>query len=429
MYYLSYRGLYTSHTILVTNKIKQIFGFQPLPFSVFHGKKTTTRSILPDFFYIIYIGIPINDILRGKYICLYCSFILKGGIMSNQPQEELRKVQITGGSTFIVSLPKQWVEQIGLKKGSIVSITKRDPLSLCLQPKGAETAERPKRATISISEGDTAESVVRRVVSSYLLGYNIIQIKSTEGRLQSSIRFSVKDFTRKKLVGTEILSDLPMELTLQVLLSYSELSVKDALRRMSLIASSMHRDAIAALRADDSRLAREIIAMDDEVDRFNLYIIRLLKVASGDNYVLRESGLNSPRECLGYRLITKSVERMADHAVNIAQNRLALTLSQLSEELTEELTKISTTAIDIFEKAVDSLFDEDYRSADKALESVADIRAMESEAIHKIIKHAAPEDVPALRLIVESIRRTAEYGADIAEIVLNMTVKDEVTEN
>jgi len=348
--------------------------------------------------------------------------------MSDQAKEELRKVQVTGGSTFIVSLPKQWVEQIGLKKGSIVSITKKGALALRLQPKGAKTVEKPKRATISTSGDDLPESVIRRVVSSYLMGYNIIQVKTTEDRLKSNVRFSVKDFTRKKLVGTEILSDLPKELTLQVLLSYSELSVKDALRRMSLIASSMHRDSMATLISDDSHLAREIIAMDDEVDRFHLYIIRLLKVASSDNYVLRESGLNNPRECLGYRLITKSVERMADHAVNIAQNRLALTLSQLPEELTEELNKLSKMAIDIFENAIDSLFDEDYRSADRALESIEQTKEMEAKAIHKIIKHAASEDVPALRLIVESIRRTAEYGADIAEIVLNMTVKDEIKE-
>ena len=46
----------------------------------------------------------------------------------------------------------------------------------------------------------------------------------------------------------------------------------------------------------------------------------------------------------------------------------------------------------------------------------------------KIIKIAHPEDVPALRLIVESILRTAEYGADIAETVLNMTIRDVVRE-
>ena len=343
-------------------------------------------------------------------------------------KEELRKLQLTGGSTYIVSLPKDWVKQMGLERGSLVSITKLDDLSLRLQPKGAEKGDKPRRAIIGVSEADTPASVVRRAVSAYLLGYNIIQIRASQSRMNSAYRFAVKDFTRRKLVGTEILVDLPQELTLQVLLSYSELSVKDALQRMVIIAASMHREALETIGVDDSRVAREVISMDDEVDRFSFYIIRLLKIAVSDSAVLRESGLKSPRECLGYRLITKSVERMADHAVNIATNSLALTLSNLNEELLAELGVMSESALRVFEDSVEALFGGDYGMADTVFEMAEGTREMEASAIQKIIKFAAPEDAPALRLIVESIVRTAEYGSDIAEVVLNMTIRDEISE-
>ena len=348
--------------------------------------------------------------------------------MSTSFGEELRKVQVTGGSTFIISLPKTWVEQMGLGKNSIIKISQKDNLTLCLTPQGADTIDSQKKVIITPEPEDTPERIVRRVVSAYLMGYNIIQLRSKEMRLDSAQKFHVKDFTRKKLVGTEILSDLPTDLTLQVLLSYAELSVKDALRRMGIIAASMHRDSIIALGMEDTHLAREVVAMDDEVDRFNLYIIRLLKVASIDGHILKESGIRSPRECLGYRLITKSVERMADHAVNIAQNRLALTLSIVEEELLAEMTKLSEYALEIFENAMGSVFNEDYEEADSVLDLAMKTREMEAEILPKIVKTAAPEEVPSLRLIVESISRTAEYGADIAETVLNMTVNDAVVE-
>lgn len=348
--------------------------------------------------------------------------------MSSKPGEELRKVQVTGGSTFIISLPKAWVQQMGLQRGSVIRINQKDDLTLCLTPEGADTPDTQRKVIITPSPEDTPESIVRRVVSAYLTGYNIIQMRTPHQRLDSSQRFSVKDFTRKKLVGTEILADLPRDLTLQVLLSYAELSVKDALRRMSVIAASMHRDAIIALGTEEPSLAREIVAMDDEVDRFNLYIIRLLKVAVVDGHILKESGLKSPRECLGYRLITKSVERMADHAVNIAHNRLELTLSIVNEVLLSEFKKLSDFALSIFENAMEAVFDEDYKAADSVLDMAQNTRHMEAEILHMILKHAPPEEVPALRLIVESILRTAEYGADIAETVLNMTVRDAVRE-
>ena len=347
---------------------------------------------------------------------------------SSSSGEELRKVQVTGGSTYIISLPKPWVEQMGLQKGSVVRINQKDDLTLCLQPQGAEAGDGTRKVIINPKQEDTPESIVRRVVSAYLIGYNIIQLRTSHQRIDSGQRFAVKDFTRKKLVGTEILSDLPQDLTLQVLLSYTELSVKDALRRMSVIAAAMHRDAITALDPEEATLAREIIAMDDEVDRFNLYIIRLLKVAVTDGHILKESGLKSPRECIGYRLITKSVERMADHAVNIAQNRLELTLSIVNPEVLQKLQKLSEFALEIFESAMDAVFDEDYAEADKVLIKAQQIRQQEKEVLYKIVKHAPPEEVPALRMIVESILRTAEYGTDIAETVLNMTVRDAVIE-
>jgi phosphate uptake regulator len=315
-----------------------------------------------------------------------------------------------------------------LKRSSVVSIVQRDDMSLIIKPKGIESPEHVRKVIINIQQGEKPDSVVRRLVSSYVNGYNIIQVRSTEKRIDLETRFAIKDFVRKKLVGTEILSDLPNELTLQILLSYSELSVKDALRRMSLIAASMHRDAVQTLSTDNPRIAKEIVNMDDEVDRFSFYVIRLLNVASMDAHVLKESGIGTPRQCLGYRLITKSVERMADHATNIAENRLALHLVPINDEILAELNRISVSAIKVFEASMEALFDEEYSEADSVMEAAEETRGMEDEVIHKIVKLAPVEDVPQLRLIVESIVRTSEYGADIAETVLNMTVSDAVTE-
>jgi phosphate uptake regulator len=349
-------------------------------------------------------------------------------VSREKSDEELRKIQVTGGSTYIISLPRTWIDKMGLKRSSVVSITQRDDMSLCIQPKGIESPDRVKKVIIVIQQGEKPESVVRRLVSSYISGYNIIQIRSTEKRIDLESRFAIKDFVRKKLVGTEILSDLPNELTLQILLSYSELSVKDALRRMSIIAASMHRDAVQTLSTDNPRIAKEVVNMDDEVDRFSFYVIRLLNVSVMDAHVLKESGIKTPRQCLSYRLITKSVERMADHATNIAQNRLALHLVPINDEILHELNRISLSAVKVFEASMESLFDEEYSEADEVMEAAEETRGMEDEVIHKIVKLAPVEDVPQLRLIVESIMRTSEYGADIAETVLNMTVSDAVTE-
>lgn len=49
-------------------------------------------------------------------------------------------------------------------------------------------------------------------------------------------------------MGTEVIADSTAGLTIQVLLSFPELSVENALRRMFLIAASMHRDAMLGVK-------------------------------------------------------------------------------------------------------------------------------------------------------------------------------------
>lgn len=82
----------------------------------------------------------------------------------------------------------------------------------------------------------------------------------------------------------------------------------------------MHSDVLRVLRESDEKLAQDVIALDDEVDRFSLYVIRQLKMAVQNERILREIGLSNPRDCLGYRIIVKFVERIADHATYIGES-------------------------------------------------------------------------------------------------------------
>lgn len=103
---------------------------------------------------------------------------------------------------------------------------------------------------------------------------------------------------------------------------------------MSIITASIQRDAITALKGLDNQHAREVLATDNEVDRFNLYIIRQLKTAIQNPRIIKEIGLQNARDCLGYRLVTKAVERTADHAASIAGNVLQIK-NKLEPETTE----------------------------------------------------------------------------------------------
>jgi phosphate uptake regulator len=339
-----------------------------------------------------------------------------------RPEGESRKLQLTGGSTYTISLPKRWIVQNQLKKNSELHVRSEADGSLRVLPPGLTQHEKTQEAFIHASSEDSPGPLIRKTIAAYLVGYNLVHIRARDkNQLTTRQRSALKTSARNLLVGTEIVTDTASELTLQVLLDYSELSVQSTLRRMAIITSSMHRDAISALGKLDHQMARAIIDTDSEVDRFNLYIIRLLKLAVSNPLIIKEIGLTHARDCLGYRLITKSVERTADHATNIAENILLLK-EKLSEQVLEGIEKMSSLAISMFDESIDALFKQDFNMAESIIEKAEDVAKLEKEAVTASQK-VGIEEIANLRLLIESVRRTAEYASDIAEIVLNLNIE------
>jgi phosphate uptake regulator len=340
-------------------------------------------------------------------------------------REDVRKVQLTGKSTYIVSLPKRWVDKVNLKKGDTITIVEQQDKSLLLFPKSVKRSEKNSEISISISSKDKLSRIIREIISYYLVGFNRIRITTNEQRIQLEQRSKIKGFVRRLLVGTEIIADSKKHMTLQVLLNYPELSVTDALRRISIIAVSMHKDVIAALKDMNYELAEEVVVTDDEVDRFSFYIIRQLKAAVQDEKIINEIGLSTPRDCLGYRLISKSVERVGDHAVSIARNILKIKMS-VDYKTFIALKEMSDHATLSFEDSINALYTKDYNLADEVVERKKQIECYEEKVIKMILNQQFDAKTTSdLRLIVESVKRTAEYSSDIAEIVLNLLSIDQ----
>jgi len=335
--------------------------------------------------------------------------------------EEQRKLQVTGGSTFILSLPKGWAIRNELKRGSSMMVREEDDGSLSIAPSKFIKKEKQDEAFIKASLNDNPDAVMRTAISAYLDGYNILHIRAQGQKvLSSKLRNHLKNFARHYLVGTEIVIDSPTDLTLQVLLNYPELTVQNALSRMSIIASSMHKEAIVALKKLDYPNAKAVIETDREVNRFGLYIVRLLKLAVSNPRIVKEIGLNNQKDCLGYRLIGKAVERTADHATKIAENTLLLK-EPVNEELLEKIGQLSGLANSMFESAMDALFRHDFNLAESVIEKLSQVHKLEKEAV-LFSQNAKIEEIVNLRLLIESVRRTAEYASDISEVVLNLNV-------
>jgi phosphate uptake regulator len=339
----------------------------------------------------------------------------------------VRRVQLTGRGSYVVSIPKHWVDQAGLAKGGRVEFSRQGNSGLLLTPLEQVKYDNGKsRCAIAIDSNEQPESVERKIISLYVVGFSTIEIGSKSGSLTAPVREAIRNVARTKLVGTELVTESSHSATLQVLLTYPQLLVPDALRRMSSIANSMQQDALQALINSDSEMAKQVIKIDDEIDRFSLYIIRQLKWAVQHLPLLDKIGLSIPVECLGYRIITKSVERSADHATRVAQNSLAIQ-RKLDAPILKDTSTLSQISSNMMETALRALFSADYQLAESVLATKEKLPELESKLVERLLRERLPSsELSALRLISESLRRIGEYATDIAEVVLNLTIQKSI---
>ncbi len=336
-------------------------------------------------------------------------------------KKEVRKIQLTGGSTYILSLPKNWVKSSKLDKGSQVVVLINDDNSLLILPNDIKKKISNESAVIYVSKKDDIEIIIRKLIAIYLNGYSSIHIRCLSNAFGSKQRTSIRSFVKRMLVGTEIISETEKEIVLRVLLSYPTLTAGSVLRRMAFIAESMHNAAIKSLENLDKSLAKDVISMDDDVDRFNLYIIRQLRAASQNSQILKEIGLNDIVECFEYRLISKTIERVADHAAKISERIISME-HPLGYEIYSKIKEMSVLAITDFKKAIDSLYKRDFDTANDIINNINRVISIENEITNKLLEFKEVHDISNYRIIMESIRRTAEYAGDIAEIVLDLTI-------
>ena len=339
-----------------------------------------------------------------------------------EEREETRKIQFTGKSSYIVSLPKQWVMDLGLKQGDQIRMRRKDSSTLEIYPPKFETRSQKKEdATIEIDNEETS-SIVRKLISLYFLGYKTINIKPKTGRLSPNQRNAVKEAVKRMLMGSEIISDSSGGITVQVLVNLLELSVDGAFKRMIHLAKSMSNDAILAMKENNLELAQEVINTDDEVDRFGFYIIRQLKIAIQNEHMLKEMGFRNARDCLGYRLVVKNIERTGDHAAFIAKDVLEFK-KPVKKDIVEKIEEMNEFALSVLDDSCLALFKEDYVQAEKTIEKTNEIIKYEKRVRDASKSLKDDEEIYRIRRMTENIRRISEYASDIAEIVLNMNIE------
>ncbi|MEM3672830.1 MAG: PhoU domain-containing protein [Candidatus Bathyarchaeia archaeon] len=329
---------------------------------------------------------------------------------------EQRKIMSLGRSSLVISLPKHWTQLTELKQGDTVSLAINRDRSLVIFP-GLKKEKETNKITLYVDPDDKDMSLVRKIIACYLNGYSDIKLISKKFftvSQQKAIRRIVQTLYMR------IMEADTKEIQIATLIDESKASIQTGINRMYKISSFMCRDVFTALKNQDAALAKSVYSLDDEVDHFSFFLLRLIRGASVDPALANKLGLEA-LDCLDYETLVYLIEQVADQAANIAKHIIMLDgrQKQISEVLREKMYAAGCDALANFDKAVNAMLSNDVKYSDEIIESQAKMEKLDQEiASLAFLKEKSTEVICACCSIRDSILRIAENSADIAEIIV-----------
>ncbi|HOT08072.1 MAG: transcriptional regulator PhoU [Methanosaeta sp. PtaB.Bin039] len=323
---------------------------------------------------------------------------------------DTRKVQRTGKSTYIVSLPKSWATKHGISAGSLIYINQSENGALVLSPERSE-----QDLNIKLNIGDkSGEPLVRDIIACYVSGYRTIEL--TSSRMSSSQKKSIHQIV-SKLIGPEVLEETINKVLIQDLLSSEELQAERALRRIRTVVKSMIQDSLNSLVEGNRDLASDVIERDDDVDRLHLLISRQFTEILRSGTI--SQGEIDPITAFNYSQAASNLERMADHAHAIAQVVMDYEVS-LPPDLVAELKRLESLFGNLIEESISSLLHLNSEKANAIIEQTREVRLF-APLMTKPAQKIQKDEMMVRVMVSGSIERMLDYITNIGELTINLS--------
>jgi len=302
---------------------------------------------------------------------------------------EFRKIQFTGRSSYIISLPKKWVREHGLGQGDVVPLSINPDGSITIFPR--EPREISERKILTLSREYSPDMAVRLAISAYIQGYDVIEVTFSEEMPIYKVKVRK---VLQSLPGVEIILDEPQRIVAKSLLDEDEINLSELLGRIRSLVVSMLGDLELLMAAPgNEEILRDINDLENELDRFYFLIIRAVNRLLSKRSATEESGIiRRTFDLLGILFIVRNIERIGDHITRIAENPSEINVAYLKEKFGEMMDQIEERDLGKIDRLM--------------LELKREIRSIDYRQ----------------SIALESYRRILEYLENIGETIINMAL-------
>lgn len=331
--------------------------------------------------------------------------------------KETRKVQLTGGSTYTISLPKQWALEHGIEAGRQLHLYANSDGSLTVRVTSSQEAET---MDTRVAVDGYGESDLKRTVQA-LYGVGMDEFTLTTGNAFSTAQRRSATRTATKLIGPEAFKETETSIAFKNMINTSDESIRQSVLQLKYVTVWMHRNAVLALANGDTDQAERVIERDEEADRLFGLVNRCFQKSLTSLQEIEQLNLDRPT-IFSYYTTARQLERVADHAEKIATTALRIenpsAVGAVNElvSLADQSRKVVVDAASVLldggsvEQAYTAL-----HTRDELLEAI--------ESLDRRLHNSSESDTYLFALVLDSVRRTAEYGGNIAEAMIQASIR------
>ncbi len=327
---------------------------------------------------------------------------------------------MTGGSSYIITLPKEWVKKTNIKKNDPIGLFQQTDGTLLITSK--MNRESDKR-TKEFYEKDLFDEtfLYRRLIAAYIAGFNRIKVKS-KGRIPPKTRNIIRKFTHNT-IGQEVVEETDNSITVKDLLNPAEMPFQRTIKRMYIMVKGMYEDSIDALKKQDKDITKDIIQRDDEVDRLHWLVARQHNIVTRNVNFAEKMGITVDDAITSF-LISRRIERIGDHIVKIAENIFELIDKKYDKKIEPKIEKATSFSIKLLNQSIASFTKKDIEEANDNIENLKKLDGL-CEDVKKMALKEEPLIAIHIGYIAESIGRIGEYAEDISEHVINHFIAED----
>lgn len=330
--------------------------------------------------------------------------------MSSDREEETRKVQLAGNSTFTVSLPKAWAVDRDIEPGTEVTVW---PLEQGVLVSSVAARDAEWRLDC---DGLAPEAVATAVEELYVAGADAVVLRASDG-LDEATRRAVADATTE-LVGLSVDHGTGTSLRLSCALDVGKFPLERTLLQLQHVGLSMVSDAARAVAAADPGLAAQVAERFPEVDRQARVVARCLHRSLTD---FREvAALDVSRPVLfDYAFAAWKLRQVARMAREVAalERDPALDWPDEFETRARAASKLVEDGVDVLLAA------DDVRAAVAVVQESRQFRE-DVAGLHDALYAGDLPGGPAAGRAFATVERTADVAGSVGRRAIRASVRD-----